>query len=577
MDVCAPSSRTSRRRRRRPLRGQARRRRHASRSRPTASPTATTCVACALLWRRDEEAQWRRAADGAAGQRPLARASSCLDALGRWQYTVQAWVDPLPVVAPRLRAPHRRRRPAPGRASGAALIAQAAERAQPAPTRERACHDWAQRLERAARRASPTWRRCKQLGLDDELGRSGAALSRPALCAPASAREFPLIVERERARFSTWYEFFPRSASRRPGAPRHLRRLRGAGCPTCSAVGFDVLYFPPIHPIGRAQPQGQEQHADRASRRRRQPVGHRRRRRRARGDPRRLGTLADFQRLVQRARRPRHRDRAGHRVPVRARPPVREGASASGSARRPDGSVQYAENPPKKYQDIYPFDFESDALARAVAGAGRRDRVLGRRRACASSASTTRTPRRSRSGNGRSRGSSAQHPDVIFLSEAFTRPKVMHRLAKLGFSQSYTYFTWRNTKHELTEYFTELAHGPGRDYFRPNAWPNTPDILPAALQYGGRAAFMARLALAATLAASYGIYGPAYELLEHAALRRRRRGVPRLREVRASRCGTSRAPTRWPTSSPCSTASAATTRRCRATTACASCRSTTTS
>jgi starch synthase (maltosyl-transferring) len=110
-------------------------------------------------------------------------------------------------------------------------------------------------------------------------------------------------------------------------------------------------------------------------------------------------------------------------------------------------------------------------------------------------------------------------PDVIFLSEAFTRPRVMHRLAKVGFSQSYTYFSWRNTKQELTAYFTQLSQGPGRDYFRPNAWPNTPDILPAALQYGGRPVFMARLALAATLAANYGIYGPAFELLEHQALR----------------------------------------------------------
>ncbi len=108
-----------------------------------------------------------------------------------------------------------------------------------------------------------------------------------------------------------------------------------------------------------------------------------------------------------------------------------------------------------------------------------------------------------------------EHPDVIFLAEAFTRPKVMHRLAKLGFTQSYTYFTWRNSKHELTEYFTELTAGPGREYFRPNAWPNTPDILPENLQYGGRPAFMARLVLAATLSSNYGIYGPAFELMEH--------------------------------------------------------------
>jgi starch synthase (maltosyl-transferring) len=113
----------------------------------------------------------------------------------------------------------------------------------------------------------------------------------------------------------------------------------------------------------------------------------------------------------------------------------------------------------------------------------------------------------------------ATYPDVIFLSEAFTRPRVMHRLAKVGFSQSYTYYTWRNTKQELTAYFTELTQGPGREYFRPNVWPNTPDILPTALQYGGRAVFMSRVALAATLAASYGLYGPAYELQEARALK----------------------------------------------------------
>jgi starch synthase (maltosyl-transferring) len=107
------------------------------------------------------------------------------------------------------------------------------------------------------------------------------------------------------------------------------------------------------------------------------------------------------------------------------------------------------------------------------------------------------------------------HPDVIFLSEAFTRPKVMHRLAKIGFSQSYTYFAWRNTHAEIKQYFTELTQGPGREYLRPNAWPNTPDILPEYLQFGGRPAFMVRLVLAATLAASYGIYGPAFELQEH--------------------------------------------------------------
>jgi starch synthase (maltosyl-transferring) len=175
--------------------------------------------------------------------------------------------------------------------------------------------------------------------------------------------------------------------------------------------------------------------------------------------------------------------------------------------------VQYAENPPKKYQDIFPFDFESAdwrslwvELAAVLAFWVAQGVAIFR----VDNPHTKALPfwewaiaelRR-------------EHPQLIFLAEAFTRPKVMHRLAKLGFTQSYTYFAWRNTKAELTEYFTELAEGPGRDYFRPNVWPNTPDILTEYLQFGGRPAFMVRLVLAATLAASYGIYGPAFELGE---------------------------------------------------------------
>jgi starch synthase (maltosyl-transferring) len=179
----------------------------------------------------------------------------------------------------------------------------------------------------------------------------------------------------------------------------------------------------------------------------------------------------------------------------------------------PDGTIQFAENPPKKYEDIYPFDFESEhwqALWAEIedvfefwVGQGVRifrvdnphtkpfafwEWVINRLK--------------------------ERHPEVIFLSEAFTRPRVMHRLAKLGFTQSYTYFTWRNTKHELTAYLTELSRHESREYFRPNLWPNTPDILHEYLQHGGRPAFVARATLAATLSASYGIYGPAFELLE---------------------------------------------------------------
>jgi starch synthase (maltosyl-transferring) len=183
---------------------------------------------------------------------------------------------------------------------------------------------------------------------------------------------------------------------------------------------------------------------------------------------------------------------------------------------RPDGSIQYAENPPKKYQDIYPLDFETPAWLelweelRSVVCYWCEQGI-----------------RIFRVDNPHTKAFAfwewvieevqARYPDAIFLSEAFTRPKVMYRLAKLGFSQSYTYFTWRNTPEEIVEYFTELTASPVREFMRPNLWPNTPDILPEHLELGGRPAFMIRLVLAATLGANYGIYGPAFELAERVA------------------------------------------------------------
>jgi len=181
---------------------------------------------------------------------------------------------------------------------------------------------------------------------------------------------------------------------------------------------------------------------------------------------------------------------------------------------RPDGSVQYAENPPKKYQDIYPFDFECEdweALHRELIAIVRHWADRGVRVFRVDNPHTKAFPLWEEL-----IGSIKQtYPETIFLAEAFTRPRVMHRLAKLGFTQSYTYFTWRNSKQELEQYFRELARHDSREYFRPNLWPNTPDILTEYLQYGGRAAFMTRALLAATLGASYGIYGPAFELMAY--------------------------------------------------------------
>ena len=191
---------------------------------------------------------------------------------------------------------------------------------------------------------------------------------------------------------------------------------------------------------------------------------------------------------------------------------------------RPDGAIQYAENPPKKYQDIYPLDFESAEW-----------RALWEELKSVFDFWIAQGVRIFRVDNPHTKPFSfwewvigtikEQHPETVFLAEAFTRPHVMNRLAKAGFSQSYTYFTWRNTKQELTDYFSELTQTEVREYLRPNLWPNTPDILPEFLQIGGRPAFMVRLILAATLAASYGIYGPAFELCENAPLAARKRRV----------------------------------------------------
>jgi starch synthase (maltosyl-transferring) len=225
-----------------------------------------------------------------------------------------------------------------------------------------------------------------------------------------------------------------------------------------------------------------------------------------------LGTLEDFRSLLAKARDLGIEialDIAFQCAPDH--PYVRQ--HPSWFKHRPDGSVQYAENPPKKYQDIYPFDFESSDW-----------RALWNELKSVTDYWISQGVRIFRVDNPHTKAfafwewligeTQRQQPEVIFLAEAFTRPKVMHALAKLGFSQSYTYFTWRNTKQELTDYFTELTLGVGHEYYRPNVWPNTPDILPETLQSGLRPVYAARLILAATLAANYGIYGPSYELME---------------------------------------------------------------
>ena len=288
-----------------------------------------------------------------------------------------------------------------------------------------------------------------------------------------------------------------------------------ARLPYVAAMDFDVLYLPPIHPIGVTERKGPNNRARATADDVGSPWaigadagGHK-----AVHPP--LGTLDDFRRLVARA------EELGMEIALDLafqcspdHPYVRE--HPEWFLHRPDGSIQYAENPPKKYQDIYPFNFDSEAW-----------RELWAELKSVVEFWIAQGVRIFRVDNPHTKPFAfwewligevrRERPDVIFLAEAFTRPGPMYRLAKLGFSQSYSYFAWRNTKSELTDYFTELAAAPLAEFFRPNLWPNTPDILTEYLQFGGRAAFMVRLVLAATLGASYGIYGPAFELMEHAA------------------------------------------------------------
>ena len=280
-------------------------------------------------------------------------------------------------------------------------------------------------------------------------------------------------------------------------------------------MGFNVVYLPPIHPIGRHLPQGPQQLAPSATRRLRQSLGHRLGRRRAQEIHSELGTIDDFRRFVTKAKEldiSVALDIAFQASPDH--PYVRE--HETWFRKRPDGTIQYAENPPKKYQDIYPFDFESEDWR------GMWEELKSVFLYWIDQGVTI-----FRVDNPHTKAFpfwewviteiKRDHPEVLFLAEAFTRPKIMYRLAKLGFSQSYTYFPWRNGKDEITAYLTELTQPPVREFFRPNQWPNTPDILTEFLQMGGRAAFIIRLLLAATLGANYGIYGPAFELHENIA------------------------------------------------------------
>ncbi len=389
---------------------------------------------------------------------------------------------------------------------GAALVEAAARRARDRADRKRLL-EFSQQISTGANSEIRAIAQSGELAvlMATYPDRAAATQYDPPLC---------VVVDRPAALIAAWYEFFPRSAEGRGDRGSTFRdclpRVDDA-----RAMGFDVLYFPPIHPIGHTNRKGRNNSTTYEPGEPGVPWaigseagGHKA------VEPS-LGTLEDFDWLEKEVRKRGMEIALDFAINCSPdHPYVKE--HPDWFYKRPDGTIKYAENPPKKYEDIYPLNFHCEnwrdlwAELKSVVlfWADRGVRIF-------------------RVDNPHTKpiafweylikGVREKYPDTIFLSEAFTRPKMMKALAKAGFNQSYTYFTWRNSKHELIEYFTELTQTEMSEYFRPNLWTNTPDILPFVLQEGGRPAFMIRVALAATLSPLYGIYS-GYELCENEPL-----------------------------------------------------------
>jgi starch synthase (maltosyl-transferring) len=467
-------------------------------------------VGAALLYRRPGESLWHEEAMSPVDNDRWQGGFS-VDALGTYEYTVAGWVDKFQTWSRNLR----KKADASQDISvdlliGAAIVRQASERAK--RTGARALRTAADKLANfAPKDRADALRLAENAALLQLVNRH-----REFQEDSRYERELKVSVDRGKARFSAWYEMFPRSCT--TDAHHHgtfhdcIARLD-----YIAGMGFDVLYLPPIHPIGFTERRGKNNSVTVSEEDVGSPWAIGSRDGGHKSIHPQLGSLEDFKQLQAKARE------LGVEIAIDIafqsspdHPYVHE--HREWFRQRPDGTVQYAENPPKKYQDIYPFDFETQHAAELwqelksvfVYWAEQGIRIF-------------------RVDNPHTKPFAfwewviaeikGQYPEVLFLSEAFTRPKVMYHLAKLGFTQSYTYFTWRNTSEELTDYFTELTQPPVREVFRANLWTNTPDILHAFLQHGGRPAFVSRLILAATLGANYGIYGPAFELYEGRPIR----------------------------------------------------------
>ena len=467
-------------------------------------------VAGVLLHRGPGTSEWVRTPLAALGNDRFS-ASFVPDTLGTWEFTFEAWIDPyatwLSGIGKKLRA---EQDVTVELLIGARLLTEAADRASKASPPDGT--------------AAAVLRRAAETVADGSLSErtrfaaaSAADLVKLASSHPDRAlattygRRLELTVDRKLARFSSWYEFFPRSCGE--GGKHGTFADAEARLVYAASMGFDVVYLPPIHPIGLAFRKGPNNTLTAGP----DDVGSPWAIGAAEGGHKsvhpELGTLEDFRRFVDKAK--------GLGIEVALdiafqvspdHPYVKE--HPEWFKKRPDGTIQYAENPPKKYQDVYPFDFECEDW-----------RALWDELTSVFTFWVDQGVTVFRVDNPHTKSLrfweyciarvKAKCPEAIFLAEAFTRPKLMYALAKGGFTQSYTYFTWRYTKQEFTAYMNELTRAPVSDFYRPNFWPNTPDILPEHLQHGGRPVFLQRLVLAATLSSNYGIYGPAFELMEH--------------------------------------------------------------
>jgi starch synthase (maltosyl-transferring) len=509
-------------------------------------------LAAQLHYQRSTERRWRSIAMTPVNN-DIWTGSFKVDKLGGWRFTVLGWVDHFITWESELRKRLAAQDPAPAAPpepepvpddsggwtlpavtgeqniplalrTGAILIKQAASRAHGADARR--LLEVARSLNEKADRNDPYY----EYPLDDEIVELVERYPDQTF-ATRYEPELSVWVDRERAGFSAWYELFPRSASPVPGKHGTFADVESQ-LPEIAAMGFDIVYMPPIHPIGRAFRKGPENSTtanpgdpgspwaigDKSvapgpsdpSRIKEDDGGHK-------SILPELGTYADFDHLVAVTRE--HGMEIALDIAFQCSPDhpwVTEHPTWFNI--RPDGSIQYAENPPKKYQDIYPLNFESpdwrslwDELYSVFEFWIKRGVYVFR----VDNPHTKALPFWEWC-----LGSlHAKYPETIFLAEAFTRPHIMYWLAKAGYTHSYTYFTWRNSKAELQSYLEEITRPPVSEFFRPNFWPNTPDILHKTLQDGGRPAFIFRLILAATLTANYGIYGPAYELCENAPAR----------------------------------------------------------